>query len=320
MQNTSYNCINNLNVSVDLSTVFKKKTSTNTAPQTYILDVSGNDLNTWFEPSSSMGTSSSDQISYDTKYNISYNGASVDLRYIFMNISNSSIFTATGTYTTINVGNFYAVQFTGTSGSINFNVNGITINYLVIGGGGSGAGKSTITSSNKKLAGKGGSLTTGNIASVQNSIYTISVGTGGVGGKNEGGDSGTSSSITNTNENINITANGGQGGSDQVNNINDYSINFNSISLTYSSGYSGFNGSNPSNGDSVSGKGGGINAGNGNGYDGGNGGLLQTFSNNGTMSFGNGGGGGGFTGGFVAKNGNGGSGSQGVVVLWFKYP
>uniref|UniRef100_A0A6C0JYJ9 Glycine-rich domain-containing protein n=1 Tax=viral metagenome TaxID=1070528 RepID=A0A6C0JYJ9_9ZZZZ len=314
MSNTGFT----VTVHGDLSKIFKARTSA-AGLATHFIASDSRDLNDWFE----LSTSGSDQITYDTTYIC---GAYGDLKNAFMDINyNPTPYTATGTYSKINVGNDYAIQFTGTSGTINFNIGGIYVNYLVIGGGGAGEGKSTIvTSSIKKKGGGGASETNGNFTCVQNSDYTISVGTGGVGGEIDSGLPGNGSSITNNSQSINITANGGGGGSGHAgNNDTTYPINYNSITLTYSYGNPGFDGGDVISNSSTRGAGGGVNAGAGSGLNGGKGGskdVVQTFANNATMSFGNGGGACGFNHNPIASDGNGGSGSQGVVVLWFTYP
>jgi hypothetical protein len=310
--------VNTVDLNGDLSTIFKPKTTAGGLATNFIAS-DARDLSEWFE----MSTIPGDQIAYDTNYICDAYG---DLKNAFVSINyNPAIFTSTGSHTTIQNGNDYAIQFTGTSGTINFNVPNISVNYLVIGGGGAGEGKNSIvTSSIKKKGGGGASKTNGNFTCVQNSEYTISVGTGGVGGAIETGSPGNESSIVNTGQSINITANGGGGGSGHTgNNDTTYPINYNSITLTYSYGNSGFDSSVPSNNSATRGAGGGVNAGAGSGLNGGKGGskdVVQTFANNATMSFGNGGGACGFNHNPIASDGNGGSGSQGVVVVWFTYP
>jgi hypothetical protein len=300
----------------DLSTIFKARTSAAGLDTNFIAS-DGRDLNDWFEISTIPG----DQIAYDTNYICDAYG---DLKNAFMDINyNPDPFTATGAYSTIKDGNNYAIQFTGTSGTINFNVGGIYINCLVIGGAGAGMGKSSTTSNAQRKGGGGGSLILGSFTCLQNTDYTISAGTAGLGGATFNGSPGNSSSIILTGQgiyDINVTASGGTGGTGHTGNNNTtHSINYNSIALTYSYGNSGFDSSVPSNNAATRGSGGGVNGGAGSGYNGGVGGLAQTFSNNATMSFGNGGGGSGFNNPLFAS-GNGGSGSQGVVVLWFTYP
>ena len=337
----------NVNGYGDLSTIFNPRTS-GTAPTTNYR-VNGTDLNQLLQVSATVGSAGSDQINYNTNYDISYNGVPTDLRFIFQKI-NFIPFTTTSNNMQ-NSGSSYVIQFTS-NGSITFNVSGITLNYLLVGAGGSGGAvpntnvlpggggggifKSSITTAvttyNFSIATNSSQNTTAlNIYDVGGQIYAGSGNSSGNGGvTSAGGTTGASGGTP-------YNANGGT--------TTEVTINSGTLSYTYSIGNGGGSGgiyTGPSTYAGSGGDGGGsgglnvagfsVTYGGGGGGggvggapggnatastngNGGNGGFNSTLGTN-KLSFGNGGGAGG-TNSILSSPGSNGTGSQGVAVVWF---
>ena len=140
----------------DFIDIFKSKQSIEIhAPIITGYDVDGYDLSQIFEQATLNPDS---KISYDTNYSCTTYG---DLKNVFMDINyNNPIFTATGTYTTLDgANNWHVIQFTGTNPcSITFNYN-ISVYYLIVGSGGRGDDGGIMSAGGGSGGGGGGVIT-----------------------------------------------------------------------------------------------------------------------------------------------------------------
>jgi hypothetical protein len=231
-----------------------------------------------------------------TGYTTIINGTTYDLAQVFQKKAGYSL---TGTYTVSN----NVITFTG-NGTITF-YESYTVNYILVGGGGGGGGGQTIAYG----GGGGGQVLQGSFTNTYLNTYTITVGSGGIGGINFPAQNGLNSSIT-SNAPLSITSSGGLGA--PYNTTPTYGNGGNSGSSgTGGVFYNGFPPA-PSTINGVNGGGGARSSGQ-QGVPSGNGGLNNTNS-----QYGGGGGGGsgnGFTSGGsgVGGGGNGGSGQSGSI-------
>jgi hypothetical protein len=229
-----------------------------------------------------------------TGYTTIINGTTYDLAQVFQKKAGYSL---TGTYTVSN----NVITFTG-NGTITF-YESYTVNYILVGGGGGGGGGQTIAYG----GGGGGQVLQGSFTNTYLNTYTITVGSGGIGGINFPAQNGLNSSIT-SNAPLSITSSGGLGA--PYNTTPTYGNGGNSGSSgTGGVFYNGF----PPAPSTINGVNGGGGSSGQQGVPSGNGGLNNTNS-----QYGGGGGGGsgnGFTSGGsgVGGGGNGGSGQSGSI-------
>jgi hypothetical protein len=321
------------------------------------------------------GTSGNNGQTYTTPYNVSYNPATTNAfpnsggggagandskspsvkpgeagnsGIIVISFTYSKVFTATGSYTTLNgSNNWHVVQFTG-DGNITFNYN-ITVYYLLVGygglgvtgntidGGGGGGGGTVINSTYNATAYTNNGVTFSNGKSSVFNQEAIPGGNGGrdgAGGSPNGGfgnrfgnKNGNACSLGNISvnpagSNLNLTysvGNGGGGGGGAYNRFGGGVGGGGGGGGGAGAGGGGIGEGGGGGGGGPGGGGGGTGSGGGTGVGGagGSGGNYSTLSIGATLSFGNGGGGGGSS--SFGSTGQGGDPSAGCVVMWFQH-
>ena len=146
-----------------------------------------------------------------------------DLNKIFQNINNpiNKIYNATGTYTEYTYGSYTGVVFTD-SGTFTFTQDKTATIIVIGGGGGGGSGNYYVVGGISYIyggggGGGGGGVIVANVNFPINTNYTVTVGTGGIGGiANSGPPYGTSGTLSTLSGNgITYTSNGGTAGLSQ---------------------------------------------------------------------------------------------------------